>query len=69
MRYKVDRKLGRTDPIPAFDNLKLFIHDAHDTSMLLFLRWIQATNLVYPQPTKYASQISLELFYSEKCLA
>ena len=69
MRYKVDRKLGKTGPIAAYDQLKLFIHDAHDTTMLLFLRWLQASNLTYPQPTRYGSQVGFELFYSEKCLS
>ena len=69
MRYKVDRMLGKVESVPAFDQLKIFIHDAHDTSMLLLLRWLQASNLTYPQPTRYGSQVVFELFYSQQCLS
>jgi len=30
MQYKVDRMLAKRDPIPAFDEIKLFIYDGHD---------------------------------------
>ena len=56
LQYKVDRMLGRVaEPIPAYDKLKLFIYDGHDTQAVLMLKWLAATNLEYPQPTDYAT--------------
>ena len=69
MTYKVDNMLGRVESNPVYDQLKLYIHDMHDTTMLIMLAWLNASNLIRPQPTRYASQISYELLYSEKCLA
>ena len=68
LRYKVDRKLNKVDPISVYDELKMFTYDSHDTQAVNLLRWLNASNVEYPQPTVYATQISFELLYSDSCL-
>ena len=49
LRYKVDRMLGKiAEPIPAYDKLKMFTYDGHDTQAVLLLQWLAASNLSYP---------------------
>lgn len=37
-QYKVDKMLGRVDPVSIYVEMKLFIYDAHDTSILTLIR-------------------------------
>ena len=48
--------------------MKMFVYDGHDSQAVTLLRWLQATNIDYPEPTVYATQISFELLYSEDCI-
>ena len=60
--------LAQKDQIPAFDKIKLFAYDGHDTQAVNMLKWLNPTNIDWPTFTEFASQISFELLYSEKCL-
>ena len=42
--------------------------DAHDTQAINTLIWLNPTNVEFPQPTVYATEISAELLISEECL-
>lgn len=69
IHYKVKSMLGHTTTsISSFDQIKMFIYDGHDTQAVSLLRWLNVTNFEYPLPTKFASQISFELFSSSECL-
>ena len=68
LKYKVERMLGKVDPMPIYDHLKMFTYDSHDTQAVILLRWLNASNLEYPQPTVYGTQISFELLYSDSCI-
>ena len=68
LKYKVERMLGRVSALPVYDQLKMFTYDGHDTQAIILLSWLNASNLEYPQPTVYATQISFELIYSDACL-
>ena len=69
LSYKVDRMLGRVQSHPASDQVKMFTYDGHDTQAVNLLRWLDASNLDYPHPTVYATQVSFELLYSDECLS
>ena len=68
MQYKVDRMLAQKDPISAFDEVKLFAYDGHDTQAVNMLKWLNPSNIEWPAFTEYASQIAFELLYSDVCL-
>ena len=56
--------LGETENIDVLDQMKVMMYDGHDTQAVNILKWLYPTNLTYPQPTVYATQISAELLYS-----
>ena len=70
MQYKVDKLLGyNEEDYSVYDQLKMVIYDGHDFQAVMLLKWLDASNLEYPHPTEYATQISFELLYSSECLS
>ena len=67
--YKIGRLVGEIEePIAVFENMKLMMYDGHDEQAVAYLQWLHPTNIEYPQPTVYATEISIELHYSSLCL-
>ena len=69
LQYKVDRKLERVESNPVYDQLKIFIHEAHEGTLYSLLGWLNASNMNGDEIVDFASQMQAELFYSERCLA
>ena len=67
LQYKVDRMLGRVESNTVYDQLKLFIHEAHEGNIYGILAWLNATNLDGNEIADFASSLQVELFYSESC--
>ena len=68
--YKVGRLVGEiTESIDVFEQMKVMIYDGHDSMAVPYLKWLHPTNIEYPQPTTYATEISIELHYSPKCIS
>ena len=67
--YKVGRILGEIKkPVQVLENMKVMMYDGHDTQCVNILNWLHPTNLEYPKPTQFATEISIELQYSDICL-
>ena len=68
--YKVGRLVGEiTESIDVFEQMKVMMYDGHDENAVPYLKWLHPTNIEYPQPTEYATEISIELHYSPKCIS
>ena len=72
LRYKAERLIDPTktsmERIDVFDELRMFVQEGHDSQAINLLNWLKPTNIEFPQPTVYATQISFELRYSATCL-
>ena len=67
--YKVKRLIGEiTEPVEVYEQMKLMIYDGHDSQAVPYLHWLRPTNIEYPQPTLYATEISTEVYFSPECL-
>ena len=58
--------LGKAEPIAQLDQMRLFVYDGHGTQTISMLSWLRPVNLTIPAMTEYATQISFELFSSER---
>ena len=51
-----------------FNELKLFVHDGHDTQISNIIKFFNSTNVSHLEPSYYGAQFAIELLYSETCL-
>ena len=71
LEYKVKSMLDQLDTSESqavLDKMKLFVYDGYDTTLVNLLRWLNATNVNYPESTVFSSHISIELLYSSECM-
>ena len=55
LKYKVQRMLGHTEPIPVLDQMKLMIYQGHDHQQGRMLSWMKPTNIAKLKPLPFAT--------------
>lgn len=64
----MDRVLGKVELVPVYEQLKLFMHEGHDTNLLPLMQWLNPTNFEHPTLAIFASELAIDLTLHEECL-